>query len=228
MYKCCIFDLDGTLINSITAITHTINLTLEKYDLPKINEDLCKVFVGDGYKKLVERALIHCGDSQLKYYEDALNTYSNYFETYCTYEVKAYDGIKNLLNYLHENDIKIAVLSNKPHDRTIDCVKDAFDLNLFDYISGEKEGVKRKPDPQGAIIISKELNIPKEFCLYIGDTDTDMKTGIGANMDTIGVTWGFRTEEELKSYNPKYIINHPSQIIDIVESNSNLNLSTSF
>ena len=113
-------------MDSIKAINHTINLTLSKYNLGPIDEENCKVFVGDGYKKLVERALIHCGDCDLKNYEDALSTYTDYFKIHCMYNVKAYDGIKDLLNYLKNKNIKISVLSNKPHERTIENVEGIF------------------------------------------------------------------------------------------------------
>lgn len=224
MYKCCIFDLDGTLINSIKAMNYTINLTLKRYNLPTIDEDLCKIFVGDGYEKFVERALVHSGDKDLYNYENALITYMEYFKLYCMYKVKAYDGIKNLLNYLKYNNIKVAVLSNKPHERTLENIESIFGNEYFDYIAGEKPNIKRKPNPEGIIIITKKLNILPENCLYIGDTDTDMKTGINANIDTIGVTWGFRSKKELESYNPKYIINHPNEIITIIEKYKSLSL----
>lgn len=218
MYQCCIFDLDGTLINSIKAISYTANLTLEKYGLGPVDEEHYKIFIGDGYKKLIERALIYCGDKDLIHYEDALITYMEYFKVHCMHEVKAYDGIKEMLDYLKKNNIKIAVLSNKPHERTIDNVEGIFGTEYFDKISGEKDDVKRKPDPEGAIITAKELEVLPEHCLYIGDTSTDMKTGIGAGMDTVGATWGFRSREELESYNPKYVIDHPSAIIDIIKN----------
>ncbi|WP_122638609.1 HAD family hydrolase [Romboutsia sp. Marseille-P6047] len=227
MYKCCIFDLDGTLVDSIKAINYTINLTLKKYNLGPISEDECKIFVGDGYKKLVERALIHCGDKDLVHYEDGILTYTEYFKVHCLYKVKAYDGINDLLSYLKNNNIKVAVLSNKPHDRVIENIESMFENKYFDYLAGEKANIKRKPDPAGAIIISNELNISLENCLYIGDTDTDMKTGINANIDTVGVTWGFRPKEELELYNPKYLVNHPVDIINIIENSKKLKLSNS-
>lgn len=218
MYKCCIFDLDGTLINSIKAIAYSCNLTLKKYNLEPIDEDIYKILVGDGYKKLIERALIHCGDTNLVNYDDAIVTYMEFFKIHCMYEVNAYDGICDMLDFLKNNDIKIAVLSNKPHAQTVENVNSVFGNGYFDYIVGEKSTVKRKPDPEGAIIISNELSVSPFECLYIGDTNTDMKTGISAGMDSIGVTWGFRDRKELESFNPKYIIDHPSEIIDIVKS----------
>lgn len=217
MYQGCIFDLDGTLVNSIKAIAYTANFTLKKYGLGPVDEEHYKIFIGDGYKKLIERALIYCGDKDLVHYEDGLVTYMEYFKVYCMYEVKAYDGIKDMLDYLKNKHIKIAVLSNKPHERTLDNVEGIFGIGYFHRVAGEKDGVKRKPDPEGAIITAKELGVLPEHCLYIGDTNTDMKTGIAAGMDTVGVTWGFRNREELESYHPKYVIDYPNEIIEIIK-----------
>lgn len=216
VYKCCIFDLDGTLINSIKAMTYSVNLTLKENNLGSINDEECKIFIGDGYKKLIERALIHCGDKELKYYEESLALYQKYFKEHCLYGVKAYDGIKDVLSELKKRNIKIAVLSNKPHERTLDNVNAIFGENYFDKVYGERENVKIKPDPEGALLIAKELGVSPEECLYFGDTNTDMKTGISANMDTIGVAWGFRRVEELEGYNPMKIIKSPKEILDII------------
>lgn len=217
MYKCCIFDLDGTLVDSIKAISYTTNLTLKKYNLGPIDEERYKHLVGDGYKVLIERALKECGDTELVNYEDALVTYMKYFEVHCLHEVKAYDGIKDMLNNIKENNLKIAVLSNKPHERTIENVESIFGKGYFDIVAGEQEGIRIKPDKEGVIKILDNLGINNSECLYIGDTDTDMKTGIGAEVDTIGVTWGFRDRKELEGFNPKYIANHPSEITSIIK-----------
>lgn len=216
VYKCCIFDLDGTLINSIKAMTYSVNLTLKENNLGSIDDDNCKVFVGDGYKKLIERALIYCGDKELKYYDESLVLYQKYFKEHCLHGVKAYDGIKDMLSELKKRNIKIAVLSNKPHERTLDNVNAIFGENYFNRVYGERENIKIKPDPEGALLIAKELGVSPEECLYFGDTNTDMKTGISAKMDTIGVAWGFRTIEELESYNPMKIIKNPKEILYII------------
>ena len=151
MYQCCIFDLDGTLINSIYALTRTVNLTLENYGLGPIDDEHTKVFVGDGYQKLVERALAYCGDVELVHLEDALVTYNELFKTNCLYRIEAYEGIRELLAFLKEKGIKIAVLSNKAHERNMDNIEKVFGFGYFDMISGEREGIPRKPDPAGAI-----------------------------------------------------------------------------
>ena len=151
--------------------------------------------------------------------EDANHVFSifkNYFLNCDSVTVR--DLFDFLLDFLKKNNIKIAVLSNKPHAQTVENVDSIFGNGYFDNISGEKTNVKRKPDPEGAIIIANKLDVSPCECLYIGDTNTDMKTGIGAGMDVVGVTWGFRDRKELESFNPKYVIDHPSEIIDIVNS----------
>ena len=111
-----------------------------------------------------------------------------YFKIHCMHEVKAYDGIHDMLDFLKKNNIKIAVLSNKPHAQTVENVDSIFGNEYFDNISGEKTNVKRKPDPEGAIIIVNKLDVSPCECLYIGDNNTDMKTCIGAGRDAVSYT----------------------------------------
>lgn len=218
MYKCCIFDLDGTLLDTLTAISYTTNLTLEAFGLEPIEKEHYKVLVGDGAGKLIERALLERGDKELTKYEEALALYQENFAKYCLYEVKPYDGIPELLEYLKAEGIKITVLTNKPHPRAIENIETAFGKGYFDYIQGDTEGLKRKPDPSGAFRIMEHFGFNAEECLYMGDTNTDMRTGKNAGLDTIGVTWGFRPESELQAFDPAYIAHHPSDIQKVVES----------
>lgn len=217
MYQCCIFDLDGTLINSVYALTKTINLTLQEFGYPPIGDAQTKLFVGDGYKKFVERALVYSGDKELKNLEQALAIYDDFFGKNCLYRIDAYDGIRELLCVLKEKGIKIAVLSNKAHDRAVENIETVFGKGYFDVIAGEKEGVNRKPDPAGVYLVLEELGMNIKQGLYLGDTSTDMKTGIAAGMDTVGVTWGFRGREELEEYHPKYIVDDPREVIEIID-----------
>lgn len=219
MYKCCIFDLDGTLINSIHALNYTINLTLKNYNLEPIDEEHTKLFVGDGAEELVKRVLIYRGDKKLNLYKSAINEYIKLFKKYSLYNVTAYDGIKNLLKYLKEKNIYISVLSNKPHERAIENVEKIFGKDYFNFILGAKENIQLKPNPQGVFIILDKFNIKNEQCLYFGDTNTDMKTGIAAGVETVGVTWGFRKRKELEEFKPKYIIDRPEEIIPFIEKN---------
>lgn len=216
MYRLCIFDLDGTLLNTISALTYTTNMTLSAFGLPGIVPEQTKRMVGDGYKKQMERALTACGDEKLTHYEEALPLYMKNFAKYCMRDVKPYDGIPHLLAYLRENQVKIAVFSNKPHDQAVENIETVFGNGYFDCVRGEQPGTPKKPAPDGALSICAELKIKPEECLYLGDTNTDMRTGIAAGMDTVGVTWGFRDREELESFSPKYLVDAPAQVEEIV------------
>lgn len=215
MYQCCIFDLDGTIIDTIESITHSVNLTMKQVGMGAVDQDHVKVFVGDGFKKLVERSLVYLGDEKLLHYDEALDIYEKVFEENCLYKIKPYDGILDLLLFLKERGIKIAVLTNKSHERGMECVESCFGTGFFDLITGEGNGIACKPDPAGAFYTADYFHVSPSRCLYLGDTNTDMKTGIAAGMDTVAVTWGFRKKEELMKFNPKYMADHPEKIKEI-------------
>ena len=217
MYRCCIFDLDGTLLDTLKSLQNSVNATIAHFGFEPIDGDHIKQFVGDGYKKLVERSLIYCGDGELVHYEEALELYMKEFSVHVMDEVGPYPGIPELLEYLKGEQVKIAVLSNKPHEKTLHNIAEIFGADYFDYAAGEREGILRKPDPAGVYMIMEELGVGAEECLYVGDTGTDMETGRNAGVDTIGVLWGFRDEQELGSYHPQYLVREPLEISQIVE-----------
>lgn len=219
MYKCCIFDLDGTLVNSIYAIQRSVDLSLERWGMRKVSVEECKVFVGDGYKKLLERALAACGDEKQTHYEEAVARYPEIFKGCCMYRVEAYDGILALLDFLREHGIKAAVLSNKPHPRTLDNVNGVFGSGRFDLVYGEREdkGIKKKPAPDGVWAMIEELGVNRDEVLYLGDTNTDMTTGRNAGVDTVGVTWGFRDRQELEAFSPRLIADHPLDVVRFIK-----------
>ena len=215
MYQCCIFDLDGTLVNSVYAIQKAVNGTLEHFGLGTVSAEETRLFAGDGYKKLVERAMEARGNRDEGRLKEALALYPEIFKDCCLYRVEPYDGIRELLAFLRENHIFCAVLSNKPHDRTLDNIRAVFGMESFDQVYGEREdlGIRRKPAPDGVEAILRELGVKKESCLYFGDTNTDMETGKNAGVDTVGVTWGFRSREELAAFHPTLLADHPDQVI---------------
>ncbi|MGL5433977.1 MAG: HAD family hydrolase [Lachnospiraceae bacterium] len=216
MYRCCIFDLDGTLLDTLNSLTYSVNQTLKHFGYPEVYQAHIKRFVGDGYKMLVERALKHSGDSGLIHYEEGLQVYREKFGMYSMHEVKPYDGIEDLLKGLKERGYKLAVLSNKPHAKTVENIEAIFGKGYFDYVAGERPEIPKKPDSAGIILIEDTLQVKPEECLYFGDTDTDMKTGTGAGLTTVGVTWGFRGREELESFNPQYVIDHPREVFETI------------
>lgn len=217
MYKACIFDLDGTLTDTVESLTYSVNATLSELGLSQITEEQCKAFVGSGARKLVERSLKAAGDPELLHVEKAMEVYGRIFKEHCTYHVAPYEGIVEMLDTLKALGVRLAVLSNKPHLQTKDVVATFFGTDTFTCVQGQQEGIPRKPDPTAVFMIAKELNVATEECLYIGDSDVDMQTGNAAGVTSIGVTWGFRTREVLKENGAVYIVDKAEEIISIVK-----------
>ena len=214
MISLCIFDLDGTLLDTLKALTYTTNLVMEHFGLGPVDEEHMRRFVGDGYKMQLKRALRFCGDEKLEHLEESFPVYTGLFARYCLYQVKPYEGIPELLTGLKERNIRIAVLSNKPRERTLENIETVFGKGYFDYIAGEQPGMPKKPDPAGVLKILDTLKVKPSECLYFGDTNTDMRTGLGAGLTTVGVTWGFRDRKELEAFHPSFIIDHPRQVLE--------------
>ncbi|MCC8027739.1 MAG: HAD family hydrolase [Clostridium sp.] len=219
MYKCCIFDLDGTLVNSIYAIQRAVNLTLDTWGMGPVDVEQTKAFVGDGYRTLLERALTACKDVRLEHFQEADRRYVDIFKECYMYRMEAYEGIADMLAFLRKEGIHMAVLSNKPHDRTVENVEAVFGAGCFERIYGEREdkGIEKKPSPDGVWSIMKEFGVEREEVLYFGDTNTDMRTGKNAGVDTVGVTWGFRGREELEAFAPRLIADHPAQVVEFIK-----------
>lgn len=213
-YQCMIFDLDGTLVNSIHALTYCTNLSLAQVGLGPVTEEQMMKIVGDGYKMQMRRSLIASGDVALCHYEEILPIYLKIFSQHCLYRMHAYEGISELLAYAKENGMKLAVVSNKPHAQAVDTVEYVFGKGYFDVIIGEREGIPKKPDPTGALTAAEMLSVNPSKCLYFGDTNTDMQTGKNAKMTTVGVLWGFRERRELESFHPDFLIERPQEILE--------------
>ena len=147
--KACIFDLDGTLTNTLESMTYSVNLTLEEMGLSKITKDQCRLFVGNGARVLMEKSLKAAGDTDASRIEEGMEIYGRIFDRNCTYHVTPYEGIPEMLKALKDKGIHLAVLSNKPDRQTVKVVKAIFGEELFDYAQGQKEGIRRKPEPDG-------------------------------------------------------------------------------
>lgn len=212
----CIFDLDGTLTDTLDSLTHSVNLTLEEMGLPQITEEQCRLFVGNGARCLMEKALKAAGDTKLSRIEEGMKVYGRIFSANCTYHVTPYKGILELLGQLKDRGIKLAVLSNKPHGQTVDVVKQIFGASIFDYVQGQCDTLARKPDPSGVWKLLEEMGISKEECLYIGDSEVDVKTAKAAGMQGIAVTWGFRDRELLKTEGADILIDSPQELLTYV------------
>lgn len=214
MIRCCIFDLDGTLLNTLDALTYTTNLTLKEFGYGPVGEEQIKHFVGDGFRMQVKRALQYSGDEKLLHYEEALAVYTKLFAQHCLYHVRPYDGIREMLEALKEQGIRIAVLSNKPHARTVENIEAIFGTGYFDLVAGQKDEIPKKPDPTGVNLILEQFACKPEECLYFGDTNTDMQTGLNAKAHTVGVTWGFRDRAELEAFHPEFVIDDARVVME--------------
>ena len=217
MYKACIFDLDGTLTDTLESLTYSVNMTLSELQLGQITSEQCKSFVGNGARRLIEQSLQAAGDSEAKHIEEAMEAYGRIFKKYCTYHVAPYDGIVDMLKELKKQGVQLAVLSNKPHLQTKDVVATFFEEETFERVYGQQEGVPRKPDPAALHMILEELGVNQKECLYIGDSDVDMMTGCAAGVPAVGVTWGFRSKDVLVSHGATYIVDKAEEIISIVK-----------
>lgn len=214
--KACIFDLDGTTLDTVESIATTANMVLSEFALEVHPNDSYKEFAGDGQVELVKRALIASGDTELKYFEKAMSRYIELFASKCTYNVVPYDGIRELFEELKKRDIKICIFSNKQHDNVVSILNELFGENYFDYVLGQKDTHKKKPSGEGIDIILENINIDMKNCIYIGDTNTDMMTGKNYGLYTVGVTWGFRKQRELIEANADYIIDNPLDLVKII------------
>ncbi len=212
MKKAVIFDLDGTLSDSITSIQYSADLALAPLGYGPFSVQQYKYFIGDGAANLIKRCLIAGGDTECVHFEEAFARYREIFGENCMYQVKPYDGILQLLAELKEKGVKLAVLSNKPHQETVNVVETLFGKGYFDVIQGQKPEVPIKPDPAGVHQILEQLCLQAEDILYLGDTGTDMATGKSAGAFTIGALWGFRERKELEEGNADAIIAHPLEL----------------
>ncbi|MCR4788968.1 MAG: HAD family hydrolase [Lachnospiraceae bacterium] len=216
MYKGIIFDLDGTLSNTLDSISTSGNLALEQIGLSPYEKDAYRYFVGDGADELVRRMLINNGDTECTRYDELRAAYRITFAEHADYNVTAYDGVKETLAALKEKSLKLAVLSNKPHRQTVEVIHKLYGDDTFDCLQGLIPEIKRKPSPDGALMIAGKLGISPSELIYVGDTCVDMKTGKGAGMFTVGVLWGFRDRKELEENNADMIISHPDELLKLV------------
>ena len=214
--KACIFDLDGTLTNTLESMTYSVNLTLEEMGLSKITKDQCRLFVGNGPRVLMEKALKAAGDTVASRIEEGMEIYGRIFDRNCTYHVTPYEGIPEMLKALKDKGIHLAVLSNKPDRQTVKVVKAIFGEELFDYAQGQKEGIRRKPEPDGVWYLMEQMHVSKEECLYIGDSEVDAATGRNAGLKTIGVLWGFRDRKTLETAGADDLIDRPDELLQFV------------
>ena len=214
-YKAVIFDLDGTLLNSLEDIADSANSVLSNHDLPTHKPDDYKIFVGSGISELMSRALPE-KEKDPDTIDDYVKEFREEYARNWNVKTEPYAGIAAMLDELVSRKIKIAVLSNKLHAFTKQCVDELLPRWKFNIVMGLQNDIPPKPDPTSALQIAKQLNIDPLHILYVGDSDIDMKTALAACMHPVGVLWGFRTKKELQKNGAKTLIEKPQELLTLI------------
>ena len=216
-YSAIIFDLDGTLLNTIDDLANSMNTVLQQHGFPVHATEKYKYFVGNGMDNLT-RKVLPTSITDEKFIKTFLAEFQNLYSENWNKCTKPYPGIESLLDSLTVSGIKMSVLSNKPDHFTQIIIDHYFGLDRFDYVYGARVDVPKKPNPTGALEIAQKSNISPSAFLYVGDSGVDMQTAIAAGMYALGVTWGFRDIAELKTNGVERLINDPMEIIELIKS----------
>ena len=209
-----IFDLDGTLLDTIGGLTDTTNEVLEKFNFPQHTVDRYKQFVGNGMRTLIERAVP--GETSSAVIDHCCMEFEKKYTKQWMSNCWPYDGINDMLAELQNQGIPLAILSNKPHRFTQLFVEHFFPEGMFRFVFGQREGFAKKPDPLVAVEIANMLQVDTQSTLFVGDSAVDIQTGKNGGMKTAAVSWGFRSVEELSANTPDILINHPLDLLEHV------------
>lgn len=211
-YNTYIFDLDGTILDTLDDLSNAVNFAMRSKGYPERTVDEVRNFIGNGIRVLIKRAVPQgTGDED---YEQALEIFTKYYLEHIADYTKPYDGIVDVINSLRRSGCKVAVVSNKAHFAAQAVVKDFFG-DIFDTVVGKKDEFPSKPEPDSLLYTIKSLGADKEKCIYIGDSDVDVLTAHNAGLPCIGVTWGNRDEDVLVKSGAEYIARTPSDILKI-------------
>lgn len=214
--RAIIFDLDGTLVDTLEDIGTACNEVFESEGLPPHRLSAYRAFIGNGPRQLVHDAL---PERHRKRTEEFLELFEAHYEENLINHTKPYGGMGKILESLVAQGLPMSVLSNKPHDMTAQMVREFFGKIPFRKVVGERRGKPKKPDPQVALEIAAAMDVPPERCAIVGDMPIDILTARNANMQAIAITWGFRSNDELAELEPDYLIHAPYALLSHFESN---------
>ncbi len=214
-HRAIIFDLDGTLLDTLEDLADATNTVLNRFGFPTHPVDAFKEYVGSGARELVRRAL----PAENRDDETLRKCHQAFLQTYaCNWDTKTrpYPGIPELLDQLARDKIKTAILSNKPHQMAVKAVTTLLAPWHFEIVLGQRDDFPRKPDPAGALQIARNLSLPSSDFLFVGDSGVDMQTAVNAKMFPLGAAWGFRSLTELRAFGTRAIVQHPSEIVQFL------------
>lgn len=214
-YKAVIFDLDGTLLDTLEDIADSLNRVLQDKGLPTHPTEAFRYFIGNGATMLVSRALPpEKRNDELT--ADCLEAFRREYNRNWNMKTKPYNGVSELLDALTAKHIEMAMLTNKPQHFAELCIQEFLSDWKFAVILGQRDGVPMKPDPAGPREIARRLDIPAQEFLYLGDSDIDMLTAVHADMLPVGAMWGFRSEKELRESGAVEVIGRPTELLKFV------------
>lgn len=214
MIKALIFDLDGTLVNSIGDLADSTNYALSQMGFPCHETEEYNYLVGYGIVKLIEGALPSYAKTADNI-EKCFELFMEYYKQHYCVKTRVYPGISELLQSLKDNDYKIAVVSNKSQEMTQKVVKKFFG-NIFDNVAGKRDGFATKPDSALTLEIVRQLGVKPKNCILVGDSGIDMATAVNGGLFPLGVLWGFRTKDELIENGAEYTVSSPHEIFEII------------
>jgi len=214
MYKAVIFDLDGTLLNTLEDLTDSVNAAMRAFSLPEKTLDEVRQSVGNGGRNLMRRVIP--GGEAHPAFEQILAWYVPYYEAHCRIKTRPYDGIMPLIQSLHNMHVPMAIVSNKGDGAVRALAAEHFN-GLISQAVGEREGIRRKPFPDSVLEAMRLLQTDPHSTLYVGDSEVDQTTSENAGIDAALVTWGFRDRDSLKALQPKYLIDRPEDLIRLFE-----------
>lgn len=216
MFKAAIFDLDGTLLDSAEDLERACNYALSKFDLPKVDSQKHKLMLGNGRRKLIESIVSEFfGYEESEIVENFLGYYNEFYNQHMLDNTKPFEGIYEMLDILTGHNVVTAVLSNKPHNFTLKLVEHFFNGRIK-YVSGLKDGYEAKPHPDSLLEIINDLGLKREECIYIGDTEIDIRVSKNAGVKSLGVLWGFRTQSLLEHEGADFIASNINEMTDII------------
>ncbi len=215
-YSAVIFDLDGTLLDSLVDIAQAANEVLAELHLPMHDVDAYRYFVGEGVAVLFERAVPEAQRAPALL-EQCVAGFRRIYAQHWNRNSRPYAGISQLLDGLVRRQKKLAVLSNKPQEFTQQCVQEYFSAWPIDPVLGQRAGIPRKPDPAGALEIAETWQLRPAECLYLGDSLVDMQTAVRAGMFAVGALWGFRPREELQAHGAAALVAQPCEVLELLD-----------
>lgn len=213
-YDAVIFDLDGTLLNTLEDLTDAVNYVMEQFHFKQKTIVQVRSFVGNGIRKLVERCVP--GGGEREDFEEIFSCFRQYYTNHCQIKTKPYEGIMELLGALSDRGYKLGIVSNK-NDMAVEELNDIFFAKYISVAIGQNDKLRPKPAPDTVDMALKRLGCTRDMALYVGDSDVDKATADHCGMDCVSVTWGFRDRELLEGLHPAAMIDEPCQLLEFLE-----------